>query len=68
MSTDLRRVSAALCLAFAQMTAAEAANMDGVWFRDDGNARVRVAPCGNKTCATNLWIRDESKGEAPGIV
>lgn len=40
--------------------------MDGVWMRDDGNARVRVAPCGDKTCATNLWIRDTSNGEAPG--
>lgn len=40
--------------------------MDGVWSRDDGNARVRIAPCGTKTCATNLWIRDTSKGEDPG--
>ena len=40
--------------------------MDGVWSRDDGNARVRIAPCGDKTCATNVWIRDTSKGEAPG--
>jgi len=40
--------------------------MGGVWMRDDGNAIVRVAPCGDKTCATNLWIRDTSKGEAPG--
>lgn len=66
MLTGPRRASAGLCLAFAQMTAAEAANMDGVWSRDDGNARVRIAPCGDKTCATNIWIRDTSKGEAPG--
>ena len=66
MLTGLRRASAGLCLAFAQMTAAEAANMDGVWSRDDGNARVRIAPCGDKTCATSIWIRDTSKGEAPG--
>ena len=66
MLTELRRASAGLCLAFAQITAAQAADMDGVWMRDDGNARVRIAPCGDKTCATNLWIRDRSKGEAPG--
>jgi uncharacterized protein (DUF2147 family) len=38
----------------------------GVWMRDDGNARVRIAPCGQSLCATNLWIGDTSKGEAVG--
>jgi uncharacterized protein (DUF2147 family) len=66
MPTCLRRTSAVLYLAFAQITVAQAADMDGVWMRDDGNARVRIAPCGNKMCATNLWIRDTSKGESPG--
>jgi uncharacterized protein (DUF2147 family) len=66
MPTCLRRTSAVLYLAFAQIGVAQAAGMDGVWMRDDGNARVRIAPCGNKMCATNLWIRDTSKGEAPG--
>jgi uncharacterized protein (DUF2147 family) len=66
MMTGLRRAFAGICIAFVQMAGAEAADMDGVWLRDDGNARVRVAPCGEKTCATNVWIRDTSKGEAPG--
>src|ERR1700734_400292 len=66
MPTCLRRTSAVFSLALAQMTLAQAADMGGAWMRDDGNARVRVAPCGNKMCATNLWIRDTSKGEAPG--
>lgn len=66
MLTGLRHASVALCLAFGQMTTAQAANMDGVWARDDGNARVRIASCGDKTCATNVWIRDTSRGEAPG--
>jgi len=66
MPTGLRRISAAFCLVLAQAAGAAAADMDGVWMRDDGNARVRIAPCGDKTCATNLWIRDRSKGEAPG--
>ncbi|MGE3363601.1 MAG: DUF2147 domain-containing protein [Rhizobiaceae bacterium] len=34
--------------------------------RGDGNARVRVAACGASLCATNLWIRDTSKGEEVG--
>jgi uncharacterized protein (DUF2147 family) len=66
MMIGLRRAFAGICLAFTQMAGAEAADMEGVWSRDDGNARVRIAPCGEKTCATNVWIRDTSKGEAPG--
>lgn len=38
----------------------------GIWMRDDGNARVSIAPCGRQLCATNLWIRDTSKGEQAG--
>jgi uncharacterized protein (DUF2147 family) len=38
----------------------------GVWMRSDGNARVRIAPCGKNLCATNLWIGDTSKGEEVG--
>lgn len=54
------------------MLVASAANADafsdsrGVWMRDDGNAKVSIAPCGQQLCATNLWIRDTSKGEEPG--
>jgi uncharacterized protein (DUF2147 family) len=66
MLTELGRASAGLCLVLAQVAGAVAADMDGLWMRDDGNARVRIAPCGEKTCATNVWIRDTSKGEAPG--
>lgn len=39
---------------------------DGIWMRDDGNARVSIAPCGSALCATNVWIRDTSKGEEVG--
>lgn len=39
---------------------------NGVWMRDDGNARVRIAQCGRDLCATNLWIGDTGKGEAVG--
>lgn len=37
-----------------------------MWFRGDGNACVRIAPCGSKLCATNLWIKDTSNGEDVG--
>jgi uncharacterized protein (DUF2147 family) len=61
--------AAAICaIAVAVCSAAKAQERspDGVWMRGDGNARVRIAPCGSDLCATNLWIRDTSKGEAVG--
>lgn len=47
-------------------SAAFAAGPQGVWLRDDGNAQVEFAPCGDKLCATNLWIKDTSGGEEVG--
>ncbi|POR55261.1 DUF2147 domain-containing protein [Bosea psychrotolerans] len=57
-----------LALTFSSLSVASAAarDLDGTWLRDDGNARVRIAPCGDKICATNLWIGDTSTGEAVG--
>lgn len=40
----------------------------GIWNRGDGNARVRVEPCGTAFCATNIWVKDTSKGEDVGDV
>lgn len=46
---------------------ASGSDIFGTWMRDDGNARVRVAACGDNICATNLWIRDPAKqGEKVG--
>jgi uncharacterized protein (DUF2147 family) len=38
----------------------------GTWMRGDGNAKVRIAPCGANICATNQWIKDTSGGENVG--
>lgn len=45
---------------------AQATDPSGVWVRGDGNARVRIAPCGDNICATNEWIGDTSQGEEVG--
>ena len=56
---------AAACVA--SPTAASASDIFGTWLRDDGNARVRIAPCGSSICATNIWIRDPARqGEKIG--
>ncbi len=46
--------------------AASEPDPSGVWNRGDGNAKVRIAPCGSNICATNVWIKDTSGGEAVG--
>lgn len=56
----------AMSIANCNTVAAQERSPDGVWMRDDGNARVRIAPCGADICATNLWIKDTSKGEEAG--
>lgn len=55
-----------VCSSFAGGAVAAAVGPQGVWLRGDGNARVEFAPCGDKLCATNLWIRDTSNGEEVG--
>lgn len=61
----MKHILPAIALSFAT-SSASATELSGIWLRDDGNARVRIAPCGDKICATNLWIGDTSKGEAAG--
>ncbi len=46
--------------------AASAPDPSGTWNRGDGNAKVRIAPCGSHICATNVWVKDTSGGEAVG--
>jgi uncharacterized protein (DUF2147 family) len=50
----------------AGMTAVNAADLDGEWARGDGNARVRIAPCGQDVCAINTWIRPGTRKEKAG--
>ncbi len=50
--------AAALAAALTFAAPAGASGIFGVWMRDDGNARVRIAPCGNEICAINVWVRD----------
>nr|WP_314090235.1 DUF2147 domain-containing protein [uncultured Shinella sp.] len=66
MKRPILTAFAALMLTATACQAQQAADPSGVWLRDDGNARVRIAPCGGNICATNLWIGDTSKGEEAG--
>lgn len=59
-------VLGAMMIASSGFASASASELDGVWLRGDGNARVRIASCGSQICATNIWIGDTSGGEAVG--
>jgi len=67
----MNRLAAAVGLIFCVLFcgsafAASEPDPSGVWNRGDGNAKVRIAPCGSNICATNVWIKDTSGGEAVG--
>lgn len=66
MKNPVVLIFAAALLAAHSALAEQAADPSGVWLRDDGNARVEIAPCGGDICATNLWIGDTSRGEEAG--
>jgi uncharacterized protein (DUF2147 family) len=65
----MKRIAFALLIAalpaFAQ-AATDFGDALGNWSRDDGNAKVRLAPCGAALCATNTWIRDPASSEKVG--
>ena len=59
-----KRLSSALlamCIAAATAClaqAAQAADAKGVWLRDSGSSKVRIAPCGEALCGTIVWEKN----------
>jgi uncharacterized protein (DUF2147 family) len=45
---------------------AAAADVLGKWVRQDGTAQITIAPCGQKLCAVNTWVRDPEGSEKVG--
>jgi uncharacterized protein (DUF2147 family) len=54
----IRSACAALCLAFAAISAAQAAEPTGTWLTQNGDAHIRVTKCGTNMCGTIVWLRD----------
>jgi uncharacterized protein (DUF2147 family) len=50
--------AAAVVLAVSLPAAPAFADPSGVWLRDNGNARVRIARCGDAFCGTLVWVKD----------
>jgi len=57
-----------LTMALAIAGAAQAGSPMGQWARGDGNAKVRMAKCGENICATNTWIKPGTPSEKTGDV
>ncbi len=62
----LRLVTVAAVLLATGQAHSSGRSIHGVWTRGDGNARVKIAACGDALCATNVWIGDSSGGEEVG--
>jgi uncharacterized protein (DUF2147 family) len=63
----MRKIAVSFALvSFAGTAIANETAIEGKWMRGDGNALVRIAPCGANICATNLWIGDKGRGEEVG--
>jgi len=54
----IRSACAALCLTFAAIAAAQAAEPTGIWLTQNGDAHIRVAKCGANMCGTIIWLKD----------
>ena len=39
----------------------------GLWQRDSGSSRVRIAPCGDRLCGTIVWVRDNESATRVGM-
>ncbi len=59
-------VKYAACIVLAFAGSASAADINGQWARGDGNAKVKIAPCGSDICATNTWIKPGTPKEKTG--
>ena len=53
-------------LAVGAASMAGAADISGQWARGDGNAKVKIAPCGSDVCAVNTWIKPGTPKEKEG--
>jgi uncharacterized protein (DUF2147 family) len=57
---------AALLALGASAAVADTGAIMGAWQREDGIARVKVAPCGKVICMTNTYIRPDVTDEKVG--
>lgn len=57
---------ATIGLVSAHAGASTGPSISGNWSRTDGATRINIAPCGDRLCAVNTWIRDAEVSEKVG--
>ena len=62
----MKMTLAAALSTLSAFTFADAADIGGQWARGDGNARVKIAPCGSDICVVNTWIKPGTPKEKKG--
>ncbi|HVP84263.1 MAG TPA: DUF2147 domain-containing protein [Rhizomicrobium sp.] len=55
---NIRVIGAIIALAALAFGPAEAAGANAVWLSNDGQARIKVEPCGANLCGTIVWLAD----------
>ena len=60
----MRRSFLALAAVFALAAPAMAGDASGVWLRDTGASRVKIAPCGAALCGHIVWLKDPASSPA----
>ena len=66
MIANRRLAGAAMVIAFFTSTSVRAADVNGVWIANDGQARIKLEPCGSNLCGTIVWLlepRDPDTGQ-----
>ncbi|MBL8572859.1 MAG: DUF2147 domain-containing protein [Hyphomicrobiaceae bacterium] len=53
--------AAALLIGISGAALAQDASPEGVWLRDSGETKVRIAKCGDAMCGTVAWVKDGAK-------
>jgi uncharacterized protein (DUF2147 family) len=56
--TKLCRIAAVVLPLMFAATCASAEELIGTWLTQQGDARIRIAKCGNALCGTVTWLRD----------
>lgn len=64
----LRCLSLIACYLVGMSASCLAQSPLGNWSRGDGNARVNIAQCGEKLCATNTWIRNPGEEQVGHVL
>jgi uncharacterized protein (DUF2147 family) len=62
----MRRLTIACCLVMSPGVAL-AGDPTGVWMRDNGEAKLRFAPCGASFCGTIIWVKDPARQKDVGV-